>query len=31
MTLKIAKPATDDDPYTFTVPGVTGQIKLVVP
>jgi hypothetical protein len=31
MTLKIAKPAMADEPYTFTVPGVTGQIKLVVP
>jgi len=31
MTLKIPKPATEDDPYSFTVPGATGEIKLVVP
>ena len=31
MTLTIPKPATEDDPYSFTVPGATGEIKLVVP
>ena len=31
MTLKIPKPATADEPYSFTVPGATGEIKLVVP
>jgi hypothetical protein len=31
MTLKISKPALADEPYSFTVPGVNGQIKLVVP
>lgn len=30
MTLKIAKPA-DAEPYKFTVPGASGEIKLVVP
>jgi hypothetical protein len=31
MTLKIPKPATEAEPYSFTVPGATGEIKLVVP
>jgi len=31
MTLKIPKPATATEPYSFTVPGATGEIKLVVP
>jgi len=31
MTLKIPKPAAADEPYSFTVPGATGEIKLVVP
>jgi hypothetical protein len=31
MTLTIPKPATESEPYSFTVPGATGEIKLVVP
>lgn len=31
MTLKIPKPAAVNEPYSFTVPGATGEIKLVVP
>jgi hypothetical protein len=31
MILNVPKPATADEPYTFTVPGLSGQIKLVVP
>ena len=31
MTLTIPKPATATEPYSFTVPGATGEIKLVVP
>jgi hypothetical protein len=31
MTLTIPKPATEAEPYSFTVPGATGEIKLVVP
>ena len=31
MTLKIPKPATEAEPYSFTVPGASGEIKLVVP
>jgi len=31
LILKIAKPATPDAPYSFTVPGINGKIKLVVP
>lgn len=31
LTLKIPKPATADEPYSFSVPGATGQINLVVP
>ena len=31
MTLTIPKPATDPEQYSFTVPGATGKIKLVVP
>jgi hypothetical protein len=31
MTLKIPKPAAANEPYSFTVPGATGEIKLVVP
>ena len=31
MTLTIPKPATEDEPFSFTVPGATGEIKLVVP
>ena len=31
MTLKIPKPAAATEPYSFTVPGATGEIKLVVP
>jgi hypothetical protein len=31
MTLTIPKPATEAEPFSFTVPGATGEIKLVVP
>lgn len=31
LTLTIPKPATADEPYSFTVPGANGEIKLVVP
>jgi hypothetical protein len=31
LTLSIPKPATAEEPYSFTVPGIEGQIKLVVP
>lgn len=31
LTLLIPKPATAEEPYSFTVPGIEGQIKLVVP
>lgn len=31
LTLTIPKPATADEPYSFSVPGATGQINLVVP
>jgi hypothetical protein len=31
MTLNVPKPALADEPYSFTVPGIAGQIKLVVP
>ena len=31
LTLKIPKPSTAEEPYSFTVPGIDGQIKLVVP
>lgn len=31
MTLTIPKPATETEPFSFTVPGATGKIKLVVP
>jgi hypothetical protein len=31
LTLSIPKPATAEEPFTFTVPGIEGQIKLVVP
>jgi hypothetical protein len=31
MTLTIPKPATAAEPFSFTVPGATGEIKLVVP
>jgi hypothetical protein len=31
MTLTIPKPATETEPFSFTVPGATGEIKLVVP
>jgi len=31
MTLTIPKPATATEPFSFTVPGATGEIKLVVP
>lgn len=31
LTLKIAKPAKAGEQYSFTVPGVTGEIQLVVP
>jgi hypothetical protein len=31
LTLTIPKPATEEEPYSFTVPGANGEIKLVVP
>lgn len=31
LTISAAKPSPLDEPYTFTVPGVSGEIKLVVP
>ena len=31
LTLLIPKPATAEEPYFFEVPGIEGQIKLVVP
>jgi hypothetical protein len=31
MTLTIPKPATEAEPFSFTVPGAAGEIKLVVP
>ena len=31
LTLTIPKPATANEPYSFTVPGANGEIKLVVP
>lgn len=31
MTLTIPKPATEAEPFSFTVPGAIGEIKLVVP
>jgi hypothetical protein len=31
LTLTIPKPATANEPYSFTVPGAIGEIKLVVP
>lgn len=31
LTILIPKPATAEEPYSFTVPGIEGQIKLVVP
>ena len=31
MTLNIATHATAEEPYSFTVPGIKGEIKLVVP
>jgi hypothetical protein len=31
LTLTIPKPATAEEPYSFTVPGANGEIKLVVP
>jgi hypothetical protein len=31
LTLTIPKPATAEEPYFFEVPGIEGQIKLVVP
>ena len=31
LTLKVSKPSFANGPYTLTVPGVTGEIKLVVP
>lgn len=31
MTLNVPKPALADEPYSFTVPGINGEIKLVVP
>jgi hypothetical protein len=31
LTLLIPKPATPEEPYFFEVPGIEGQIKLVVP
>jgi hypothetical protein len=31
LTLTIPKPATPEEPYFFEVPGIEGQIKLVVP
>jgi hypothetical protein len=31
LTLTIPKPATAEEPFSFTVPGANGEIKLVVP
>lgn len=31
MTITVPKPSFANGPYTFTVPGLTGEIKLVVP
>lgn len=31
LTLTIPKPATSEEPYFFEVPGIEGEIKLVVP
>ncbi len=31
MTVQVPKPSFANGPYSFTVPGVTGEIKLVVP
>ncbi len=31
LTLNIPKPSTDEQQYSFTVPGAEGEIKLVVP
>lgn len=31
LTLTIPKPASPEEPYSFTVPGASGEIKLVVP
>jgi hypothetical protein len=31
MTLNIVTHATAEEPYSFTVPGIKGEIKLVVP
>jgi hypothetical protein len=31
LTLRAAKPSTPDQQFSFTVPGITGEIKLVVP
>lgn len=31
LTILIPKPSSAEDPYSFTVPGIEGQIKLVVP
>jgi predicted membrane protein len=31
LTVNIPKPSNPEEPYTLTVPGVTGEIKVVVP
>ena len=31
LTVNIPKPSNSEEPYTLTVPGVTGEIKVVVP
>jgi hypothetical protein len=31
LTVKIPKPSNPESPYTLTVPGVEGEIKVVVP
>ena len=31
ITIKVPKPSSAEQQYSFTVPGVTGEIKLVVP
>jgi len=31
LTVTIPKPSNPEEPYTLTVPGVTGEIKVVVP